>query len=127
MKLISSTVVNIFKNCLPKNASLPEDQKVKVEGILTTAAFEKEKLAKHKEEICSLLAELPDDFKKSKGGGMSFLSMCIDKNGTLWTGEHRTMELLLLLGLGIGKCSFTMQREMWSMLPGGLPYITIED
>lgn len=127
MKLTPSIVVDIFKDCLPKNASLSEDQIVAVRGIVTTVMFAKEKLSAHKEEICSLLAELPDSFYKSKGGGMSFLNMCVDKNDNQWTGEHRTMEKLLLLGLGIGKVSFAMPQKMWAILPGGMPYITVED
>lgn len=127
MKLTPSTVADIFKDCLPAKSSALENQTVKVKGIVITVLFIKEKLSAHQEEICSLLNELPDGFQKSKGGGMSFLKMCEDKNGNLWTGEHRVMEMLLLLGLGIEKISFAMTREMWSVLPGGMPYITVED
>ncbi len=127
MKLTASNVVNIFQDCLPKNESLPEDKTIEVEGIVTTALFNKEKLAEHKNEICSLLAELPESFQKSKGGGMSFLNMCMDKDGNLWTGEQRTMHFLLLLGLGVGKITYPLPQAMWTALPGGMPYITIED
>lgn len=127
MKLTSLNVVSIFKDCLPKDASLPEEQTVEVEGIVSRVVFAKEKLSAHKEEICSLWAELPDSFQKTKGGGMSFLNMCIDKNGSQWTGEHRTMEMLLLLGMGIGKVSYTIPRRLWLIFPGRMPYITVED
>ena len=31
------------------------------------------------------LNQLPDSFKAEGGGGMSFINMCIDKNGKQWT------------------------------------------
>jgi hypothetical protein len=39
---------------------------------------------------------------------------------------HATMEQLILLGVGIGKVKSLMPREMWDVLPGGMPYYVVE-
>ncbi len=72
-----------------------------------------------------MLDELPDSFKKSGGGGMSFQNACVDKQGNQWTDFHQRMEQLFQLGIGIGKVELLMPREMWAMLPGGMPYYAI--
>jgi len=56
---------------------------------------------------------------------MSFLNMCIDKNGNQWADLHRTMDELVALGIATGKLSFLIPREMWSILPGGMPYLIV--
>ena len=37
------------------------------------------------------------------------------------------MQELLLLGLAIEKIEYLLPREMWSILPGGMPYIKIRE
>lgn len=74
-----------------------------------------------------MLANLPDTFRKGGGGGMSFLEACNDRNGTLWTGNHRSMENLFLLGLALGEVVCLLPRTMWYILPGGMPYYMIKD
>jgi len=72
-----------------------------------------------------MLNQLPDDFKKSGGGGMSFLNICIDKEGNHWTDLHQTMDELVTMGIACQKAAFLMPREMWSVLPGGMPYVVL--
>ncbi|NQT49448.1 hypothetical protein HQ571_02010 [Candidatus Kuenenbacteria bacterium] len=72
-----------------------------------------------------MLAELPDEFKESGGGGMSFMNACYDRNGNQWTGMHKRMEELFQLGIGIKKAKCLMPRASWSALPGGMPYYAI--
>ena len=95
------------------------------EGITLSVGFHPERLDSHEKEIVALLDELPDVFKTSTGGGMSFLQACNDKHGNQWTGLHQRMEQLFLLGIGIGKVKLCLPRDMWAMLPGGMPYYTI--
>jgi hypothetical protein len=64
--------------------------------------------------------------KHQDAGGATFLNACVDKNGTQW-GEHRNIDQLLCLGIAIGKVSFPMPKEMWSMLPGGMPFVQYKD
>ena len=58
------------------------------------------------------------------GGGWSFLQACVDKNGNHW-GEHSNMEELFCLGIAIGKVESLLPRDMWKVLPGGVPYYVI--
>jgi len=81
-------------------------------------------LATHKKEIIDLLNELPDNFKEEVGGGWSFIQACVYKNGNHW-GEHHSMEELLCLGIAIGRVKCLMPKDMWSILPGGVPYYAI--
>ena len=99
---------------------------IKAEGIINSVGFHPERLQYHKIEIEAMLDELPENFKKSGGGGWSFLNACNDKHGNQWTGLHQHMEQLFQLGIGIGKVKYLTPRDMWSVLPGGMPYIVIE-
>jgi hypothetical protein len=36
------------------------------------------------------------------------------------------MEALVALGVGLGMAQFQMPREMWSVLPGGVPYVLLD-
>jgi hypothetical protein len=97
--------------------------KIVVQGIVRSFGFDEAKITEHKEEIRALLQEMPDEFQHSKGGGMSFLNLCLDKNGEQWA-EQSTMEALVALGVAAGMASFPLPRDMWSILPGGVPYVT---
>jgi len=95
-----------------------------VEGIMSNFGFHPKRLEEKKAEIIALLNELPDSFHEGKGGGMSFLNACNDKTGRQW-GEHRSMELLFVLGMAIGKVKLCLPRKMWTVLPGGMPYYAV--
>ena len=121
------TVTEIFTDCLFRDG---EDTSgaVTAEGIMINAGFHPGRLAAHDHEIAELLDDLPDQFKTSTGGGgWSFLNACTDRRGDLWTGMHATVEQLMLLGLAAGRVSCPMPRELWSALPGGMPYYTVLD
>ncbi len=124
MTTLSEEQVNkVFMECLFRN----EDVKyvLEVEGIDTDVKFHIERLENHKAEIMALLDELPEQFHVRGGGGWSFLSACDDKHGNQWTGIHQTMEQLFQLGIGIGKVKYLMPREIWHVLPHGMPYYII--
>ena len=114
----------IFMDCLFKEGE-DTSKHVKAEGITKNVGFHPERLEGHKAEIATMLDELPDEFKESGGGGMSFLNACNDKHGNQWTGLHQRMEQLFQLGIGVGKAKLLMPREMWSALPGGMPYYVV--
>lgn len=117
-------VRTIFLDCMWKTNENMTDL-VKVEGIESKVMFSKQRLGEHKEEIVNMLNELPDEFKEGSGGGWTFLNACVDKHGNQWTGQHDIMEQLFLLGLAIGKVIYLLPRELWSVLPGGMPYYCI--
>lgn len=50
--------------------------------------------------------------------------MCIDKDGELWTELHATCKELIL-GMAIGQVSYCAPRELWQAMPGGMPYIQV--
>ncbi len=120
-KLTTQAVQDVLLECLSDGS-----ESVKVQGIIRHFSFSKVKLAEHADEIFALLLELPDDFMSSKGGGTSFLLACHDKHGNHW-GEHPDMEALFCLGIAIDKVSFPMFRELWKLMPGGMPYLFVKD
>ena len=100
---------------------------VLVEGIMHSIGFHPERLKVATAHIQEMLNELPNEFFESKGGGWTFLNACNDNKDRQWTGDHRTMEQLVIMGLAIGKVEFLMDRTMWSAFPGGMPYFKILD
>lgn len=98
---------------------------IEADGISCKVAFHPKRIENHREEIISMLNELPNEFNESGGGGMSFVMACYDKHGNLWTGLHTRMDQLFMLGIGIGRVKCPMPRAMWSVLPGGMPYYII--
>ena len=126
MKLTSEAVQAVFLDCLFKKEEIvdgkPPSDAVIVEGVVQKFGLHKQRLESHRSEVAELLAELPDEF--SKGGGWSFLNMCNTKDGVQW-GEHRNMEQLMVLGVWLGLMRFAFPRDMWIVLPGGVPYVSV--
>lgn len=123
-KLDSQRVEVIFLDCLFREGE-DTSKHVKAEGITSNVGFHPERIAGHKAEISALLDELPDEFKKTGGGGMSFLKACNDKHGNQWTGLHKRMEQLFQLGISVEKVECLVPRDMWTALPGGMPYYLV--
>lgn len=123
--LTADHVGAVFHDCLFRDGEDTTNH-VKAEGIVTNVGFHPERLEAHKQEIADMLAELPDEFKASSGGGWSFLNACNDRNGNQWADLHRTMEQLVLLGIATGLVEYQLPREMWTALPGGVPYFVVK-
>jgi hypothetical protein len=125
MELTAENVVETVKSCLYETT--PEDisKAVIVEGIMAKFGFDPERLAKKKADIESMLGQLPASFQKSGGGGCSFLAACERADGVQWTGLHKTMDELFVLGLAVGKVQLCLPRAMWNALPGGMPYYVV--
>jgi hypothetical protein len=121
--LTAEAVHEVFRACLTPEADTPGG--VMVEGIVTSAVFDPAKVAAHGEEIRALLAELPDQFRADIGGGWSFLNACDDRHGNQWTGFHRSMEELFMVGMAAGLVRCLMPRDGWKALPGGMPYYVV--
>ena len=125
--LNSETVEKIFNECLFREEEIvngkPIVEPVAVEGIMNKFGFHPGRIKASAREIKELLNELPKEF--SDGGGWTFLNMCTTKDGQLWTGLHQTCEQLMALGMAIGKVRYTMPKEFWAIMPGGVPYITV--
>lgn len=131
LELTTGNVNKTFMNCLFEDEEIKgKDDKdiiyVPVKGIMTNIGFHPERLESHREEVKELLSQLPEPFFKSKGGGWSFLNMPMNNKNEQW-GEQRNAEQLLLLGMGLGLAEIQLPRELWSTLPGGVPYLCIND
>lgn len=123
--IAADRVNSIFMACLFKDGEDTSDHIV-AEGIVNIVGFHPGRIEKHRQEIHDMLAELPDEFKTSGGGGYSFLNACMDKHGNQWTGVHQTQEQLIQLGIAIGEVEYCLPREMWSAFPGGMPYLIVK-
>lgn len=125
MELTSENVQTLFKSCLFDRAEDAIDY-VEASGAMMRVGFNPERLKEKRQEIEELLNQLPDEFKKSKGGGWTFLNACYTSSGNLW-GQHENVDQLLCLGLGIDKVNYMMPRKFWCSLPGGMPYFVVND
>lgn len=96
-----------------------------VEGIMNKLGFHPGRLEEKRAKVTEWLKALPHQFRKNSGGGWSFLNACNQENGVQWTGFHRSMDQLFCLGMGLGLVECLMPREMWKILPGGMPYYVI--
>lgn len=129
MRLNAERVDAIFRDCLFKDNEIIDEKTITdpvvVTGIVNRFGFHPERIEKHKMEIGRLLNELPSEFHKDKGGGWSFLNACNDKDGHQWTGLHKHMEQLFCLGIGTKQAEYLLPQDMWSSLPGCMPYIQV--
>jgi hypothetical protein len=128
-KTLSQKVNETFKDCLYRDAEIPEDgtpkDAVLVEGIVQKFGFHPARLAGHKEEIRAYLERMPKEFHRETGGGWTFLNLCMDREGHQWA-EHPTIEQLVALAIGTGMGVYLLPRDMWNALPGGVPYVMFD-
>ena len=124
MELTSENVESIFMDCLFQDGEDTSDPAI-AEGITSKFGFHKGRLESHRDDISDMLLQLPKEFHKDGGGGMTFLNAYINAKGEQWTGEHRRMEQLFSLGQACERVQCLMPRDMWSVLPGGMPYYAI--
>lgn len=131
MELTSENVSKVFNDC--KSVNIPSDEtnneSATVEGVLLIARFDKKALERHRDNIKSMVRQLPTPFRPAKfggGGGWSFLNMCDDEKGFQWTGFHIVMDQLLCLGLATGLMGYNIrQRDTWGVFYGGMPYVKV--
>lgn len=121
--LNAGSIEGLFKHCLFLPGE-PTDNAVKVDGVVSSFGFHPERLEGGRHLVADWLQQLPEQFQYDKGGGWSFLQACVDKDGRQW-GEHRNIEQLMCLGLALGLVTMLMPKEMWSVLPGGMPYFMV--
>lgn len=126
MTLTANHVNEVLRACLFKEGEATDDMVV-AEGIINRFGFHPGRLEAYRDEIAAMLSELPDTFMQSKGGGWSFLNACMRNDGEQWTGMHQTQDELIVLGIAIGKAQYVPDREMWGAMPGGMPYVIIND
>lgn len=108
---------------LPKGEA-PEGAVI-VGGIRGKFGFNPDRLEQQRGKVITWLQALPHTFRKSGGGGWSFLNACNQENGVQWTGLHQRMEQLFCLAMGLKLAECQTPREMWQALPGGMPYYVV--
>lgn len=123
MKLTSKMVETILYSLLYTEDEVIDERIVIVDGIILQYGFHPDRVTNAKVQIAELLKEVPQDFLVDGGGGSSFLRLCFDRHGSQWTGSHRMMESLCVLAIAADLGRWLMPREMWPILPGGVPYV----
>ena len=118
---MSELTQNAFMDCLFKEGEDTTNH-VKVEGLTSMFELHPQRLEEKRELVTALLAELPAEFKE----GWTFLNLCTTKDGEQWTGMHHICEQLVVMAIGLGLMEYCMPREMWVILPGGVPYLMIK-
>jgi len=116
-KLTAKKVNDVFLSCLYKDGETIKEF-IPVEGITMNVGFNPEKIKEYTSTIRELLDELPKTFNE----GITFLNMCMTKDGEQW-GDHPNMQELMLLGIATGMLIYPLPKEMWGILPGSVPYV----
>jgi hypothetical protein len=96
-----------------------------VEGITAKFGFNREVLESYREDVITIMREMPPVFFEGVGGGQSFLNLCVTRENRPW-GEHRDMERLMVLGMGLDLIECVFARPMWGLLPGNMPYLSFK-
>jgi hypothetical protein len=124
LKLTSQNVKDLFQKVL-FNDGEDTTNHVPVQGITVNVGLHPGRLEEIKPQVKELLEQLPQEFHKGHGGGTTFMSMPALADGSMW-GEQRDAQELLLMGLATGYLTYCLPREMWMVLPGGVPYVVFD-
>lgn len=93
-------------------------------SALSTFKFHPKRLDENRSNIRAMLAQFPPPFMNPPG--WNYHHAIYRADGTRWARHHETVDGICALGIGVGAVTFAPdQREHWSSLPGGLPYIIV--
>ena len=123
MLINPNRIHEIFLDCLFKEGE-DHSQYISASGLTISVDFHPERIEKYSDEIHNILLNLPKEFQEDEGGGYTFLNMVLDKENNHCM-EQSTAQELLLLSMGSGWADNLLPREVWSALPGGVPYIIV--
>lgn len=116
------TVRKLFSECMFSDSEIkdgaPTLEFTYVDGISHQFVLNTKKLNENKAKIAELIDLLPITIIPQ-----SFMSLCCDNSGRLWTGDQSIMELLMVLGIACGIIEYTCPRGDWKNLIGGVPVI----
>jgi hypothetical protein len=117
---------SVFRDCLFREDE-STDIAVIVDGITGQFGFHPDRLKSHRQEIYSMLMQLPHQFRVSdEAQGWSFMQMPFDNDGEQW-GEHPNAQQLMVLAVAMGFMRYLMPKDLWAILPGGMPYVAFDD
>lgn len=122
MNLTGQNVAAAFKASLFQPGQ-PTDTAVIAEGVVMKAGFDPVRLEAQRAAVVAMIAELQDPFFEDTGGGWSFLNLCERRDGEIW-GQHQDCDALICLALALDLAYWPLPiREMWSAMPGSVPYV----
>lgn len=124
--LTVDAVMEIWNACVAAPGD-PEDDQVRIDGASMDGRFSRTRLLNHRMRLRTMLVELPDNFLQSGGGGWTMLNGCVDRHQRFWTSDQRTVDRLVILGIGAGVANWTLERNLWDLLPSGMPYFQVLD
>lgn len=127
MTPLATRINAVVYSCLYQQGELDTpgvtpDDAILVKGIVKDFAFHPQRVASYKDVIAGFCNEVGEGFQKSKGGGQTFLNLCMTRVGSQW-GEHADCEALVVLAIATGQGGYCLPRDMWNVFPGGMPYI----
>ena len=121
--LTAERVASVFRDCLFGPCEDPIVH-ITVESITRgTCRFNRERTEAHRDEIRTMLKNLPASFQ---GRFDSFQQAMKDNTDTAWTSSPLIVEQLVCLGLATGMVRLDgTNRQAWRMMPGGLPLFSV--
>jgi hypothetical protein len=124
--LTADRVHHVYGACWRAEGTRNSLQRIEVVGWLLRHTFSIKKLHGYREEIIRMLLSLPAGFRSDVGEGGSVGNMIERGDGVIWSVDMADIEKLVALGIASGLMNFCAPREVWHMLPGGLPYVRVE-
>lgn len=125
MLIQSNRVHELFMNGLFKEEELvngkPVVEPVVAEGVRVRIGFHPERIRQAKDEISAMIDSLDPSIDTDEG--ISFLNICQDKNGNLWTGLHQICDELVTMGIALELLEYVLPRDLWMLMPGGVPAV----
>jgi hypothetical protein len=119
-KLTTANVETVFQKCLFPKDRADFDHAIVVDGTQECFAFEVEKIQENRDQIHSMLSELPESFIEGVGEGGSFFLAGFDRYGNEWAAHHGEMEKLFALGKASGDIEVIVEDGV-----GGLPIFLV--
>lgn len=126
---LAKEIEDVLKDCLYKEEELidagPPPDAIIVDGIMSKFALHPGRIAANKEKIAAFCNQMADEFQRKKGGGWTFLNLCMTKEGVQW-GEHHNCEQLVVLAIASDQGCYPLPRMLWQAMPGGMPYVQFD-
>ena len=125
MKVTADKMSEIVRMSFDKSLFKEGDDisaRVEVDGISHMFYFDPKRLEEQREILSEVISMLPEKFKE----GYTFLDLCRTKADELWTGEQLVCEELVVMSIGLELMTYCFSREIWKVLPGGVPYIIVK-
>lgn len=119
LQLTSANVNALFLTVLFNDGEDTTDH-IPVHGVTQAFGLHPGRVASAKAKVGELLGQLDPSFFSDDG--QSFLQLPFAADGKHWC-EHKTAQELMVLGLATGQMVSVLPRELWMVLPGGVPIL----